>query len=104
MTRAPKRKDVNAQETRQQPTLTTHDELSNASDSDQEIIKKDATELELEKLVFGDDAGFREGLRSYRQDAGISEFSEEEEEAEVEIGGIGEEEDLEGVQDADVCT
>lgn len=100
MARAPKRKDVKVQESRQQPTPLIHDELSNASDSDKEIIEKDATELELEKLVFGDDAGFREGLRSYRQDAEISESSEEEEEAEVGIGG----EDLEGVQDADVCT
>ena len=106
MARGPKRKDLKFQEARQQPTSPTQDELSNASDSDQPIIEKDATELELEKLVFGDDAGFREGLKSYTQAAGISESSEEEGEGEEEgagIGDVGEEEDLEGVHDADVC-
>lgn len=34
-------------------------------DSD-EPIEKDETEIELEKLVFGDESGFHEGLKSYK--------------------------------------
>lgn len=32
-----------------------------------EPMEKDATEIELEKLVFGDDSGFHEGLKSYKE-------------------------------------
>lgn len=107
MTRAPQRKHVKAQTSRHHPVLPAPDQLSDASKSDRELNEKDATELELEKLVFGDDEGFREGLKSYGQNAGLSESSEEEEEKEEEEnpGALGEEEgDLEGVHDEDVCT
>lgn len=57
-----------------------------ASDLDDE---KSETEQELERLVFGDSAGFREGLRDFRIE------DEDEEEAEPSSG-------LAGLDDADV--
>ncbi|KAI9843817.1 MAG: hypothetical protein M1837_006077 [Sclerophora amabilis] len=55
----------------QQPTPPTQDELDTEMKSDVESdspIAKDATELELEKLVFGDNAGFREGLKAHTRE------------------------------------
>lgn len=37
----------------------------------QTVLQKDATELELERLVFGDSSGFLEGLRSYQAGIGV---------------------------------
>lgn len=68
-----------------------------------ESKEKDATELELEKLVFGDELGFYDGLQSLN-DAAILETGND---AEIQADG-GEdgltEEGLEGVDDADVRT
>ncbi|KAL9110905.1 MAG: hypothetical protein Q9187_007993, partial [Circinaria calcarea] len=102
MTRASERKHIKAQASRHHPVSPAPDQLSDASKPDREIIEKDATELQLEKLVFGDDEGFREGLKSYRQDAGLPESSEEEG-VEENPGALGEEDqDLEGVHDEDL--
>ncbi|KAI9824909.1 MAG: hypothetical protein M1832_001514 [Thelocarpon impressellum] len=67
---------------------------SDAESNDQ--MEKDAAEEELERAVFGDDAGFREGLKAHT--AGAYEASD---------AGNGEQEDeedgeLDGVDDADL--
>jgi hypothetical protein len=57
---------------------------------------KDSTEEELERLVFGDSAGFRAGLKKARQIATVEgQPGQEDEEQEGETG-------LESAQDADV--
>ena len=106
MARSKKSKVSKIPEVRQQPTPPTHDELSDAPGDfeGEDLIEKDKTELELEKLVFGDNVGFREGLKSYKDEDGGLELSramggEEEEAVEVE-----EEVDLEALNDTDVFT
>ena len=76
----------------------------NASDSmdsfsgveSDDSIGKDKTELELEKLVFGDEIGFHEGLKPHGHRAAPTS----------QPGGQDrlEEEGLEEIDDADVCT
>ena len=58
-------------------------------------IGKDKTELELEKLVFGDEIGFHEGLKPHGQRAPPASQPSEQ--------GRLEEEGLEDIDDADVC-
>lgn len=59
-------------------------------------MEKDETELELEKLVFGDEAGFREGLSTYHStQAALSPLSDDEV---LRDGGEG----LTRIDDADV--
>ena len=68
-------------------------------DSD-EPMGKDGTEMELEKLVFGDRSGFNEGLKSYKHpDNGIRDLV-----ADDQLQGQDglEEGNLEGLDDADV--
>ncbi|KZF22420.1 putative small nucleolar ribonucleo protein complex subunit [Xylona heveae TC161] len=71
-----------------------------AGRSDDEMPEKDSTEAELEKLVFGDESGFLEGLKSHR----AGEYSEEDE----SVSGAGDEESgaeeagLTGISDADL--
>lgn len=74
---------------------------SNSIDSFGEVesgdsIGKDKTELELEKLVFGDEIGFHEGLEPHEQRAAPTSQPNE-------SGGL-QEEGLEEIDDADVCT
>lgn len=77
------------------------EEVSNASDvesdygvqNDMDIDDKSEGEEELERAVFGDRVGFREGLRN---------FGLVEEEAESEAAQSGDEERLEGMADADL--
>lgn len=88
-----------SRETVQQPTPPTHDEADmeqeeEDEDSDIEVnlggeLERDETEEELERLVFGDSAGFREGLK---------EFSLGDDEADEQHGANG----LAGLEDADV--
>jgi len=63
-----------------------------------EIQEKDMDELELEKLVFGDSAGFQENLKAFADLEALPEDVEQ---------GIGEaepdERGLEALDDADVC-
>ena len=60
------------------------------------IAEKDEFELELERRIFGDDAGFLEGLTSYRPgEAALGSGSADE-------GLERAEEDLKGLDDADV--
>ena len=55
----------------QQPTPPTQDELDEDVEMDQSDAEsepeKDAKELELERLIFGDTIGFKEGLRDFAQ-------------------------------------
>lgn len=47
----------------------SEDDVASGSDenmSSEEELEKDATELELEKLVFGDAAGFKDNIREFR--------------------------------------
>ncbi|MCJ1404120.1 hypothetical protein MMC11_007345 [Xylographa trunciseda] len=90
--------------TRQQPTPPTQDELSggNGPSEDGVAMEKDETELELEKLVFGDDAGFREGLKLYRNDTADSIEGRSEEEIAIGSAEEVEEADLDAVDDADL--
>ena len=64
-------------------------------------MAKDTTEIELEKLVFGDKPGFHEGLKSYR-DASIDLARSVNSDRQQAQDGL-EEGDLEGFDDADVC-
>ena len=66
-------------------------------DSDQPM-GRDETEVELEKLVFGDDLGFYEGLKSYRETN--TDFRDGERQRARD--GL-EREKLENLDDADVC-
>lgn len=85
-------------ETIQQPTPPAQDENSdsyNGLESD-DPMEKDETELELEKLIFGDEAGFQEILSTYRStQAVLSPVSDDDV---LQDGGEG----LTGIDDADV--
>jgi U3 small nucleolar RNA-associated protein 18 len=67
-------------------------------------MEKDATEIELEKLVFGDESGFREGVRSHKLECTLEENYPSEDGFPVSEGERepGDDEGLEGVDDADV--
>ena len=66
-----------------------------------EPLEKDETELALEKAVFGDDEGFKEGLRLHMHEQnGMSSSADSVHEAKQEVDE--EEEGLEGLDDADV--
>ena len=72
-----------------------------ASDFSDEAVEKDETEIELEKLVFGDDSGFHEGLISYTDDSnGLRSLMDGE--SQEDRNGL-EKANLEGLDDADVC-
>ena len=64
-------------------------------------MAKDTTEIELEKLVFGDKPAFHEGLKSYG-DASIDLAGSVDSDRQQAQDGL-EEGDLEGFDDADVC-
>ena len=92
-------------EARQQPTPSTHDELSEEADSlvQDNPMEKDQTELELEKLVFGDDKGFREGLGSYEWENGdVENGMGSAKENTASEDGVAEEQDFNALEDADV--
>ena len=82
-----------------------HDSDSSFNDFDSDVsTEKDKSELELEKLVFGDEAGFQEGLSNYERkyhtvehDLVVGEHLDDDQ---VERDQEG----LKGLDDADVCT
>ena len=85
----------------QQARQHGHDE-----DSDH-VSEKDATEIELEKLVFGDESGFREGIRSHKRHSSEltleeNDSSEGEPHDSEDEGALGHDEGLEGLDDTDV--
>jgi hypothetical protein len=87
----------------QQPTPPTQDELSDSFDAMEEdtLPEKDSTELELEKLVFGDEKGFFDGLKAHKEDSIYPAFEDE-----SDGGAIAEseteEQELDALEDADV--
>lgn len=81
----------------QQPTPPAHDGSDEGSDVEivtEGALEKDEAEEELERLVFGDSAGFREGLKDFNLDDGEAEEGEDE---------SASEDGLAGMDDADVC-
>ena len=91
--------------------LFTSKELDD-SDANLETISeedsgvKDSTEEELERLVFGDFAGFREKIRSHVRNTAVYEALDGQN---PHVNGVEEEvdaqeQDLERVADADVCS
>ncbi len=87
----------------QQPLLGVEDEPSDnfeGLESD-DPLEKDETELELEKLVFGDEAGFYDGLKSHQEGAFRTRL--EAAEYHQDMAQISDEDQgLRGVDDADV--
>jgi U3 small nucleolar RNA-associated protein 18 len=85
------------EETVQQPTPPAQEGSDEGSDVEfvtEAELEKDEDEEELERLVFGDSEGFREGLRDFKLDDGEDE----------DDGGESDAQDgLEGMDDADVC-
>ena len=75
----------------QQPTPPTQDEADNSDVEVRIEQEKDETEQELERLIFGDSAGFREGFK----DVALQDSADEDVEE-------GENTGLEGLDDADV--
>ena len=67
---------------------------------DKDPIEKDKTEIGLEKLVFGDDSGFHEGLKSYRN--GATDFQRLLDGERQQNQGSLEDGKLENLDDADV--
>jgi U3 small nucleolar RNA-associated protein 18 len=87
----------------QQPTPQAQDEREQ-DDSDKEsvdVMEKDEEEQELDKLVLGDEAGFMAQL-DYGDAGYKDEDLEEEADLEAEVGLDGVEENLEGLDDAEV--
>jgi len=83
------------EESVQQPTPPAHEESEEGSDVEfvtEAELEKDEAEEELERLVFGDSEGFREGLRDFKLD----DDEAEEDGADSDASG------LEGMDDADV--
>lgn len=83
------------EETVQQPTPPAQEGSEEGSDVEfvtEAELEKDEAEEELERLVFGDSEGFREGLRDFKLD---------DDEAE-EDGNDSDASGLEGMDDADV--
>lgn len=83
------------EESVQQPTPPAHEGSEEGSDVEfvtEAELEKDEAEEELERLVFGDSEGFREGLRDFKLD---------DDEAE-EHGDDSDASGLEGMDDADV--
>ena len=87
-----------------QTTHLSEDELSESYNGFESDVsgEKDETELELEKLVFGDDAGFRAGLSTNRSRS-FARHCEAEGAENIHLQAGPEPEDgFEGVDDANV--
>lgn len=71
----------------------SHDDFDKAN-----VMEKDETEAALEKLLFGDDVGFKSALAAYGQDDDMSSG-----EGSADEAAEGADEDMGGFNDADVC-
>ena len=71
--------------------------------SSAEPLEKDETEVQLEKLVFGDNAGFHEKLKSYNDDDDDTDLRGVVDGAGQKARGGFDVDYLEGLDDADVC-
>ena len=87
----------------QQPLPTMYDEDSDVFEGvhSDGAMEKDDIELELEKYVFGDDAGFHEDIKLHQGDA-LSRIAFEMEDEQDAKQSSAEDEALQGVDDADV--
>lgn len=94
------------EETAQQSTPIV-DNVSTPNFVDKDDPKgKDAIELELERLVFGDDAGFQDEIKAYKHVVSDLDYSEIEDEGENWLSvdsGDDKVTDLQQLDDADVC-
>ena len=95
------------QRSRIKAQLPLQPEERNHDGSGDDASEKDATETELEKLVFGDKSGFREGIRSHKRYSSELTFEdndnpEDEPYASEDERASGDDKGLEGVDDADV--
>ena len=93
----PRQRSKKLSETRkavQQPTPPTQDDRESVN-----LLEKDDDELELDRLVLGDGAGFLAEL-DHEEEEGHDEVSEAA--LEAELGLKDEEENLENVDDAEV--
>ncbi len=106
MPRAQSRTSSHMQEDSPEPSVFMRNDESSESiniHGSPEPRQKDETEIELERLVFGDELGFLNGLKSIQDDTApalVGEAEPQAEGAENEETGEG----LEGVDDADVRT
>ena len=66
-------------------------------------MEKDATELELERLIFGDDDGFYKGLRSHKDTAKVGDSAISGAIGEVNLNVDAQDGYLEAIHDEDVC-
>lgn len=88
----------------QQPTNPTQDEFDDDFEGfNSDLQDKSETEIELEKLVFGDEKGFRDSLKIHRkhgsaQCSSVAEGNQAEGPEGLEDG------EIEGLDDADVRT
>lgn len=89
-----------------QTSQPSEDELSGSYHGfeSNDFIIKDETELELEKLVFGDNAGFHASLDAERPDTFSQLPSEKLAGTRYDEVGSGLQGGLEGLDNADVCT
>ena len=89
-----------------QKSQPSENELSGSYDGfeSDDFMLKDETELELEKLVFGDKAGFHASLDADRPDEFFQLPSESLAGTRYDEVGSGLEGGFEGLDDADVCT
>jgi len=82
-----------------QPTQIMRDDNLEGFDSDP--MEKDATELELEKLVFGNEKGFHDDLKVHKKNC-LAQYSNVAEEPREKSGLEVEDEGLEGLDDSAV--
>ncbi len=90
----------------QKPLPAAQDEISDDFHGlgGDDAMEKDEIEVELEKLVFGDDAGFHEDLKSYHAGVFTTEHEANAEDQQDTAQVSDEDQGLEDVDDADVRT
>ena len=95
---------TNNNDTPLESTSPSHDELTqNYSDLEsEELDEKESTELELEKLVFGDDEGFRASLSAHQRVLTPNDSKIDGKESRNIWAASDAEEGFEAVADADV--
>ena len=81
--------------------IKTDDESNSSDGSDGDLTERNAGEVEIEKVVFGDDVGFRKGIRSHALES-LSSASKNEERHEEDDGRQTEEADLGALDDSEV--
>ncbi len=93
-----KPKDTERAKANSGQTLAADWHVGNAAEDSDEVLEKDEIEARLEKLLFGDDAGFLEGLKSRARD---QQLTIKPALAGPEVG-VGGDEDLTAVADENV--